>query len=94
LISVKALDSLCIFEKGYESKASRTTWACCWDVEDRGGCRGLGGKRYEEVKFSLRSFDNGDDGGDGVDVIDPAPEADPEGKEMYPRLFCRMTRVV
>jgi hypothetical protein len=54
----------------------------------------LGGKRYEEVKFSLRSLDNGDDGGDGVDVIDPAPEADPEGKEMYPRLFCRMTRVV
>ena len=55
----------------------------------------MGGKRYEEVKFSLRSLDNGDDsddGDDGVDVIDP--EADPEGKEMYPRLFCRMTRVV
>ena len=54
----------------------------------------MGGKRYEEVKFSLRSLDNWDDGDDGEDVIDPAPEADPEGKEMYPRLFLRMTRVV
>jgi hypothetical protein len=52
----------------------------------------LGGKRYEEVKFSLRSLDNWDDGDDSEDV--GVPDPDPEGNEMYPRLFLRMTRVV